>query len=79
MHIGVADQGAKGPKEICSIGCLSTNLAVINKVACNGWPVTCSCPYEFGIQCGQRKQRTPSQIADAIKTLDFEETLTTAF
>lgn len=38
-------------------------------------PATCSCPDEFGIQHGQRDQRTPAQLAGAIKTFDLEEAL----
>jgi hypothetical protein len=52
-------------------------LAVNSKAARNDWPATCSCPDEFGIQRGQGDQRTPAQVADAIKTLDLKEALST--
>ena len=75
VHVRVPDQGAEGPEEFCAGSRFEADLTAGGEAARNDGPVGGSGAHKFRIQCGQGNQPASPQAADAVKSLDLEESL----
>lgn len=75
VHVGVADEGAKGPQAGGVVGGAGLDVAVGGEALDELWPGAGAGAEELGVEGGEGEDGAAAEGADAVEALDFEEAL----
>lgn len=75
VHVGVADEGAKGPQAGGGVGGAGGDVAGGGELVGEHGPGAVTGAEELGVEGGEGDEGAAPQVADAVKAFDFEVTL----